>query len=69
MRGKVSSAVVLEFSHDPIASPNPSARKTDVYMNQVLDWIKASEDLRPWRNYEFFGKERDAHRDFRILWW
>jgi len=41
IRRKVSPAVVLKFGYDPIASPNPAARKTRRYINQVSDWIRS----------------------------
>lgn len=40
LRRKVSSTVMLKFSYDPIASPNPTARKTHRYIDQAPDWIK-----------------------------
>jgi hypothetical protein len=47
VRRKVSSAVMLKFSYDPIAPPNPTARKIRRYIDQAPDWITEAKELTP----------------------
>jgi hypothetical protein len=47
VRRKVSSAVMLKFSYDPIAPPNPTARKIRRYIDQAPDWITEGKELTP----------------------